>query len=94
MNEQLINNDQQSVSSHLKRLSCHALILTCVCVSKCLYVCMCCSCRHEAHESLQTLKPTREVSAEVSAEVLKKRSLDPQSLESEGSQGEDKKETD
>jgi len=55
---------------------------------------MCCSCRHEAHESLQTLKPTREVSAEVSAEVLKKRSLDPQSLESEGSQGEDKKETD
>lgn len=32
--------------------------------------------RHEAHESLQTLKPTREVSAEVSAEVLKKRSLD------------------
>ena len=66
----------------------------CVCVSKCLYVCMCCSCRHEAHESLQTLKPTREVSAEVSAEVLKKRSLDPQSLESEGSQGEDKKETD
>ena len=65
-----------------------------VCVSKCLYVCMCCSCRHEAHESLQTLKPARKVSAEVSAEVLKKRSLDPQSLESEGSQGEDKKETD
>ena len=46
---------------------------------------MCCSCRHEAHESLQTLEPTQEVSAE----VLEK-SLDPQSLESSGSQGEDK----
>ena len=37
----MINNDQQSLSSRLKRLSCHALMLTCVlvCPSACTSAC-------------------------------------------------------